>query len=245
MSERYNDAEPLGVRIEAAQVSPGAWFWKAVHVHHLTPAENQGRNHLWVDVRDENGQRLMGSRVRVLWSRGEGEIRIEKPPHEPGGNMPLYRGNVYTVEALGMPGETLPSDRVVGIHTNHPGEGEGNDRFRHSFYVVFQRARQPEQSSPTPEKALPRYVLFGSPDDQRTATVLRLLDDWLATRPQQVVCGFSPDEARAAQRVLIVGDTAQISGDIEAGLREAGCEVMRVAATSWRALRHALDQFMR
>nr|WP_290665250.1 hypothetical protein [Ardenticatena sp.] len=244
MSERYNDAEPLGVRIEPADVPPGAWFWKAVYVHHLTPAENQGRNHLWVDVRNENGERIMGSRVRVFWAGGEGEIRIEKPPHEPGGNMPLYRGNVYTVEALGVPGETVPSDRVTGIHTNHPGEGEGNDRFRHSFYVVFQRARQPAPAT-TQEKPLPRYVLFGSPDDRRTETVLRLLDEWLTTQPQQVVFGFSPKEARAAQRVLIVGDTRQVSGEIEANLREAGCDVMRVVPTSWRDTRMALDRFIR
>ncbi|KPL87984.1 hypothetical protein [Ardenticatena maritima] len=241
MSERYNDAEPLGVRIEPADVAPGEWFWKAVHVHHLTPQENRGRNHLWVDVRDEQGKRLMGSRVRVRWAGGEGEIRIEKPADEPGGNMPLYRGNIYTVDVLEPPDAPLPSDRVVSIHTNHIGEGDGNDRFRHSFYVVFQRTRQPAISQTHP---LPRYVLFGSPDDRRTATVLHLLDEWLATQPKHVVFGFSPDEAAAAQRVLILGDTHAVSGDIEARLRAAGCDVVRAALTSWRDIRTVLEQFV-
>jgi len=134
MPERENDALAYGVNIEPVEVPVGEAFWKAVRVHHLTPEENHGNHHIFIDVLDEEGQRIYGAQVKVTWPGGEQVLTVDKPPNEPGTNFPVWRGQVCSVEALG-----LPSDKVTGIHTGHPDEGPGNTLFHHSFLVVFQR----------------------------------------------------------------------------------------------------------
>ena len=67
---------------------------------------------------------------------------MDKPLSEPGTNFPLWPGQICSVEALG-----LPSDRVFGIHNDHPDEDSGNRRFQHSFLVVFQKAVKEEGRS--------------------------------------------------------------------------------------------------
>jgi hypothetical protein len=133
-----NDAEAYGVRIVPATVSPGSQLWRVTRVHHLTPEENGGRHHIFLDVLDENKQRIMGSQLRVTWQGGEQLVTIEKPLTEPGGNFPMWKGQVCAVEAVG-----LPSDRVENLHTGHPDEAPGNTLFHHSFLVVFQRTTMP------------------------------------------------------------------------------------------------------
>ena len=107
-----NDATSYGVQIEPAVVAPGQPFWRAVRVHHLTPEENGGNHHIYVDVLDappggENGapgQRLFNARVKVTWEGGESLVKIEKPLGEPGGNLPLWKSQVCAVQALGLEG---------------------------------------------------------------------------------------------------------------------------------------------
>ena len=41
-------------------------------------------------------------------------------------------------------------------------------------------------------------------------------------------CGFSPDEARQAERVTILGNEQGVSREVEAALRQAGCQVERI-----------------
>lgn len=139
MPERINDAVNYGVSVEPAQVEPGSPFWMAVRIHHLTPEENGGRHHIFVDILDENGNRIYGAQARVSWQGGSQIITVDKPPGEPGANIPMWKGQVCSVEALGKPGEPLPSDRVIGLHTGHPDEAPGNTLFHHSFLVVFQK----------------------------------------------------------------------------------------------------------
>ena len=47
-----NDAQSYGVAIVPATVAPGAWYWQAVRVHHLTPEENGGNHHIYLDLLD-------------------------------------------------------------------------------------------------------------------------------------------------------------------------------------------------
>ena len=47
-----NDAQAYGVAIVPATVAPGAWYWQAVRVHHLTPEENGGNHHIYLDILD-------------------------------------------------------------------------------------------------------------------------------------------------------------------------------------------------
>ena len=134
-----NDAAAYGVGIEEAVVPQGTAYWRAVRVHHLDPEENEGRHHIFLDMLDEAGGRVPGGLVRVRSGGLEHVVVLNKLAGEPGANHPTWKGEVCSVSALGLPSETLDSDRVVGIHTNHPDELSGNTRFHHSFLVIFQR----------------------------------------------------------------------------------------------------------
>lgn len=139
-----NDAQGYGVAIEPAVVSPGGWYWQAARVHHLAPEENNGRQHIYIDLRDPQldagnplGGRVYGARARVTWDGGEQVVTVDKPLNEPGTNVPMWRWQVCALTALGLPGNELPSDRVTGLHTGHPDEPPGNTLFHHSFEVVY------------------------------------------------------------------------------------------------------------
>lgn len=136
--EDINDAVAYGVKIEPAPVSAGQPCWKVIQVHHLTPEENRGLHHIFIDTLDEKGERLFGTRVRVTWQSGEGEAVIDKPLAEPGTNIPIWKKQVCAIEVKG----DLPSDRVVNLHTEHPDEGEGNTRYHHSFQIIFKKTVQ-------------------------------------------------------------------------------------------------------
>ena len=302
-----NDAAAYGVEIEEPDVGEGQPYWRAVRVHHLTPEENGGRHHIFLEVLDEAGERLFGAQLRVTWDGQEEVVIAEKPLNEPGANFPTFGGQECAVEVLGLPVQTLPSDRVVNLHSDHLDEPPGNTRFHHSFSVVFQRTTKGDwepresvlegtvrngagrtvvlllneepvvgrtvgadgrysfsrlsagayvvavvgtgvRSAPITldghnaatvnlevpaeehEKSLAEYVLFGPPDAPGTQTSLLLALDYLLAK--QTTFGFRAEEARAAQRVLMVGDTEAVSGEVEADLTAAGCEVERIAGDS-------------
>ncbi len=148
--EPINDAVAYGVTIQPAIPVPGSWYWQAVRVHHLTPEENGGNHHIYLDLFDPSqgdgpyGKRVYGGRLRVTWDGGEQIVTVDKPANEPGTNFPMWRWQVCAVEALGLPGEALPSDRVAGLHTGHPDEAPGNTLFHHSFGITFVKVRAPD-----------------------------------------------------------------------------------------------------
>ena len=147
-----NDAQGYGVAIVPATAAPGAWYWQAVRVHHLAPAENGGNHHIYLDSLDpatapnpgSMGGRVFGARARITWEGGEQIVTIDKPLNEPGTNLPMWKWQVCDVIALGLPGEGLVSDRVTGMHTGHPDEAVGNTLFHHSFSVTFLKVRNPD-----------------------------------------------------------------------------------------------------
>ena len=225
--EPGNDAAAYGVRVVSAGVPEGALYWRAIRVHHLTPDENQGRHHIFLDALDEAGQRSFGAQASVSWPGGQQTITIEKPLGEPGANFPLWKWQVASVEMLG-----LPSDRVENLHTGHPDEPPGlsNTLFHHSFAVDFQRAvKTAAGPEPGGDKPLARYVLFGPPASSRTAVYLDLARGYLLA--QQPAVGYSADEASHARYVVIAGSLEDVSAAVEDGLRQAGCQVQRVQGT--------------
>jgi hypothetical protein len=143
MTDVINDAEAYGVEIIPAQVEPGQEYWKVIRVHHLTPEENYYRHYIFLDAVDENGDRLYGTLFTVMWDGGSDTIIVDKHPPDPGTDFPMWKWQVCSVEALGA-----PSDRVVNLRTDHPKEGDGNDMFRHSFEVIFQRTTARESIQP-------------------------------------------------------------------------------------------------
>lgn len=49
-------------------------------------------------------------------------------------------------------------------------------------------------------------------------------------------CGYSSRDAAEAKRVTLIGTEQQIAGDVEKGLRDAGCQVERVAGVDYAEL---------
>lgn len=154
-TDPVNDAEAYGVSVERITPPPGTTYWRVRRVHHLTPQENGGRHHIYLDALDEAGQRLYNSRSKIAWEGGEFTVTIDKPTNEPGANYPMYKWQKCTVAMLGA-----PSDAVHGLSSSHPdepnpdGSSSGNTLFHHSFLVEFQRAvAQAETPAPEPDPA--------------------------------------------------------------------------------------------
>ncbi len=149
--EVVNDAASYGVQIQPANVKPGALYWQVARIHHLTPQENGGNHHIYLDVLDPAlggapyGGRVETARLRVTWDGGEQIVTVDKPANEPGTNFPMWKWQVCAVECLGLAGQELPSDRVTGLHTGHPDEAAGNTLFHHSFDITYVKVQAAEQ----------------------------------------------------------------------------------------------------
>jgi CRP-like cAMP-binding protein len=125
----------LGVSIEDAQVAPGQQYWRLVEARFADEQESAGKHHIYVDVMDENGNRIVGQPVTVVWGDGAFTGPVEdKAAPDFGFNYMMYAsGFAYNVKVEG-----LPSDVLRGA-----GMGDVENRFRGihtSYYVVFQRA---------------------------------------------------------------------------------------------------------
>lgn len=144
-----NDATGYGVRIAQADAATGDHYWRVIGVHHLTPDENKRRHHVYVDLLDEQGQRVSDPNLRLAFNwEGNQEPppepkRLDKPANEPAADVPLNKEATYRVWVTGAG----PSDTVTDLHTRHPDENDSqgeaqNTIGHHSYYVVFQRARK-------------------------------------------------------------------------------------------------------
>jgi len=121
----------LGVTIEEAKVAPGQPYWRVVEIIWHDEEEAGGRHAIFLDVLDENGDRVVGQPVKFGWLDGE-EIRPIRPRPAPeyGTYFPMYAaGHSYHVQVEGVPSE-------VGLGTI-----EQRDWTIHVEYLIkFQRA---------------------------------------------------------------------------------------------------------
>ena len=158
----FNDAASYGVVINGDDPRPGSY--RCIGVHHLTPSENAGNHHVYLDVLDEQGKRLTSARVGWTWEGKRDDesaplIAMDKPASEPGGNIGLGMGQVVQVWVSGV-----VSDNVSKLHTGHPDETEagmeypGNTVGHHSFYVVFQRYSGAAPPTPPPSGDCAVYI---------------------------------------------------------------------------------------
>ena len=137
-----------GVQVAPTTASAGTLGWKIIGVHHLTPDENRSRHHAFVEVLDENGQRIKDPNLRICWSwagRSNDQAAppklLDKPDSEPAGDVPIEKGMELEVW---IEGDGCPSDRVSKLSTHHNDEPGPNGELwntigHHSYYVVFQR----------------------------------------------------------------------------------------------------------
>ncbi|MCL4830055.1 MAG: cyclic nucleotide-binding domain-containing protein [Caldilinea sp.] len=125
----------LGVSIEDAPVEPGQPYWRLIEVRWEDEVQSAGKHHIYVDVMDENGNRIVGQPVTVFWGDGSYTAALEdKPAPDYGFNYQMYAaGYAYNVKVEGLPSDVLRgagmgdlANRFHGIHT--------------SYYLVYQRA---------------------------------------------------------------------------------------------------------
>lgn len=124
----------LGVHIEEAQVAPGQQYWRLVEAKWGDEQESGGKHHIYVEVMDENGERIVGQPVTVFWGDGVATIPTEdKAPPDYAFNYMMYAaGNAYNVKVEGLPSDVLRGAGMgdierpkYGIHT--------------TFYLTYQR----------------------------------------------------------------------------------------------------------
>ncbi len=125
----------LGIAVNDAQVQPGQQYWKLIEGRWEDEREAGGKHHIYVDVLDENGKRLVGQPVTVFWGDGAYTAALEdKPAPDLGYNYQMYAsGYAYNAKVEG-----LPSDIVQGM-----GMGDLTNRFKGihtAYYFIFQRA---------------------------------------------------------------------------------------------------------
>ncbi len=203
-TEPVNDATAYGVAIVPVDVPVGATYWRAIRVHHLTPAENHGNHHIFLNALDEAGNRIMGAKAHVTWPGGEQTITVDKPSNEPGANFPLWKWQIAAVEML-----DLPSDQIVNLHTGHPDEppGTGNTLFHHSFLVDFQRAVKAVSSSGS--------TISGAVTNGEGRRVLLTLDGEIVARSDVDAAGeYRFEEVAAGEYVLVVEGTGVYSSPV-------------------------------
>ena len=89
-TRKVNEAESYGIAIEPAEVGLGENYWRVVRVHHLTPEENGGNHHIYMDLIGEYGEPVVGVGLQVTWEGGEEDVVTEdKGPEYPAANYPM------------------------------------------------------------------------------------------------------------------------------------------------------------
>ncbi len=126
--------DQLGVGVDEAQVEPGQQYWRIIEASWMNEQESAGKHHIYVEVLDENGNRIVGQPVTTFWGDGSYTKGIEdKPAPDYGYNFQMYAaGYAYNVKVEGLPSDVLKGagmgsieDRFRGIHT--------------SFKVIFKK----------------------------------------------------------------------------------------------------------
>jgi hypothetical protein len=139
-----------GVLLTHTTAVPG---WRVVRAEYRDVAQSQGRHHIYVDVLDENGVRVVGAPVYVLWRDGRHELTTEaKPGEESAANFPMYAaGSAYTL-SLGVNSDAVSGMGLGDIATPNQGDHV-------SYYLVFQRTVEAATSAPEePETPTTVYV---------------------------------------------------------------------------------------
>lgn len=117
----------LGIWVSRAQGTPGQPVFRLVKAYYEDEAQAGGLHHIYVEVLDEKGQRLVGQPVTQSWSNGQAVGYTEnKPAPEYALNFPMYGAqgadnySIYVtgaasdvVQGLGLPGGHLINYRLT------------------------------------------------------------------------------------------------------------------------------------
>jgi len=125
----------LGVNVEDAPAGPGQQYWRLIEARWEDEQQAGGKHHIYVDVLDEGGNRLVGQSVTVFWGDGNYTAPLEdKPAPDLGFNYQMYAsGYAYNIKVEGLPSDIVRgagmgdlANRFSGIHT--------------AYYLIYQRA---------------------------------------------------------------------------------------------------------
>jgi LysM repeat protein len=129
---------PPQVHIVPAQPSPGERYWRLVSVAWQSPKEAGGRHHIYIELLDENGQRITGEEVRVSWADGRTLIHTD-------GDKP--EGEAVAFPQYGLLGSysvdvpSLASDKISGLGLGTPVYPDKADHT--CWYLIFQEVSYP------------------------------------------------------------------------------------------------------
>jgi len=130
--------DQLGVTVNDAPVASGQQYWRLVDARWADEAESGGKHHIYVEVLDENGSRVTGQPVTVMWSEGATTgVTEDKAPPDYAFNFQMYAaGYAYRVQVDGLPSDQVSGaglgsieQRAYGIHT--------------SYYLTYQKVTKP------------------------------------------------------------------------------------------------------
>ena len=95
--------------------------YKLEEIVWMDPAQSAGLHHIFLDIVDQHGKRLVGERARVSWTGGEAIVPIEEKAGEPwAGNLPMFAVlGTYAVQVVAAAGA---SDAVAGLGMGTPQE---------------------------------------------------------------------------------------------------------------------------
>lgn len=128
----------LGTNVTDAAVSSGQQYWRLIDARWADEIESGGKHHIYVEVLDENGNRIVGQPVTVTWSEGATSgVTEDKRPPDFAFNFQMYAaGQAYSVKVDGLPSDQFNGaglgsiqQRLFGIHT--------------SYYLTYQKATKP------------------------------------------------------------------------------------------------------
>lgn len=137
-----------GVDIEETAVAPGQAFWRVVAGEWYDEQAAGGRHHIYVEVRDEDGQPLVNVPFQVHWPSGTATIQSTPGAGFDAANHPMSPSrNEYSVTIA----DGAPSDVVTGIGMGQETPGGFNPGVHTATRLVFQRSTMPASTLEIPE----------------------------------------------------------------------------------------------
>jgi hypothetical protein len=239
--------DALGVKLVRAQPATGETCYRLVKVKWFNEAESGGRHHIYADVLDEEGRRIIGQRVIVSYSGQSISLATEDKPYpELSCNMPMYAIlGTYRCQVEGV------SDVVTGLGM---GSAEAPGHKLHTcFELTFQREQAAPIPEPEPEPERPpfdfHYILLGQTAESIVPWAwIGGLRSYLERF--RVTIGFSHDHSMMAdntqsRHVTIIGSPdapVAVSEEVEEIIRASGAEVDRVPGTTAAQIKAEMDR---
>lgn len=100
-----------GATLELANPAPGSDYWKLVKAVWMDENESGGRHHIFVELLDKAGRRVVGEKIRVSWGNAFVDMKTEAKLGEPwAANFGMYaQAPAYNAAPVGL------SDKVDGM----------------------------------------------------------------------------------------------------------------------------------